>query len=528
MNFANCLKNKNSILVKCLIIGVIICLVFDNIPKFFQIGTISNGFSNRFSWYFLFVLMLIWIYQRYKENFIIDKEDYLFIKYICCLMFIMLLSNILGLINYPYYNELLSGPINQIEKLPVVLALLNSHGISIDEKYLTMVWLGVRSVKGAIFDIFYTFGFSFILYQFFKGNWNYYFDLITKGVTASIILLCIYSIIELFYLAGFDFAKGFLSSINPLIHPIAVDHGWWPPLLWKGQLRSMFSEPSRMGNYLAFAMPFLWGKFLLSDKKTMRVVIIIAFYTFMIFMTKARTAVAIYWAILFLLFLGVVYIHKKNLFKRFSVLCGITVLSLVFSVGFINMIENTDKNNENQKVTIASYMEDNVESLRSANKRSNGARYALIRANTKTGVEHPVLGVGDVLNSAYTVHNFNKAELDNAEVHMWVSNYNKMGVLRYELDAMNEYVSRFANNGIIGLIAFLLPFIYVLSSLLKYFKYVGESEQLKIMITGISLIGSAIAGCNGSLSLLYAYWVILAFSYAMVDEIRKKKMSGLT
>ena len=53
-------------------------------------------------------------------------------------------------------------------------------------------------------------------------------------------------------------------------------------------------------------------------------------------------------------------------------------------------------------------------------------------------------------------------------------------------------------------------------------------EQIKIMIAGISLIGSAVAGCNGSLALVYAYWVILAFSYAIVNEIRKKNMSGLT
>lgn len=173
-------------------------------------------------------------------------------------------------------------------------------------------------------------------------------------------------------------------------------------------------------------------------------------------------------------------------------------------------------------------MEDNVGSLRSANKRSNGARYALIRANIKNGIEHPILGVGDVLSSAYTVHNFNEADLANPEVHMWVTNYNKMGVLRYGFNAMNEYVSRFANNGIIGLIAYIVPLIYAVLSLFKCFKRSRGIEQIKIMVTGISLIGSAAAGCNGSLALLYAYWVILAFSYAMVNGILKKNTSGLT
>ena len=528
MNFIKGANSNYDTWSRRLVIGTIFCLIFDNIPKFLQLSTISGGFSCKLSWYFLFILTIMWIYQRYRGSFIIEKEDVLFIKYIFCLMFIVLLSNILGLVNYPYYNELLLGPSSQIEKLPAVLALLNSHGIPIDEKHLTMIWVGARSIKGAILDILYTFGFSFILYQLFKNNWSYNFNLITKVVTASIILLSIYSIIELFYLAGFDFAKCILSYVNPMIHPIAVDHGWWSPILWEGQLRSMFSEPSRMGNYLAFAMPFMWGKFLLSDKKPIGLISLITFYTFMIFMTKARTAVAMYWGILALLFLGILYIHRKNLFKRFFILCGITFLSLMLSIGFINVTTpNSNKSNDNnQETTIASYMEDNVGSLKSANKRSNGARYALIRANIKTGMEYPILGVGDVLSSAYTVHNFNEADLANTEVHMWVTNYNKMGVLRYGFNAMNEYVSRFANNGIIGLIAYILPLIYVALRLLKCFKCSGGIEQIKIMITGISLIGSAVAGCNGSLSLLYAYWVILAFAYAMVDGIHKKKMSN--
>lgn len=101
---------------------------------------------------------------------------------------------------------------------------------------------------------------------------------------------------------------------------------------------------------------------------------------------------------------------------------------------------------------------------------------------------------------------------------MWVTNYNKMGVLRYRLGAMNEYVTRFANNGIIGLIAYIFPLIYAVFGLLKRFKHSDGIEKLKIMIVGISLIGSAVAGCNGSLSLLYAYWVILAFSYAIANN----------
>lgn len=215
-----------------------------------------------------------------------------------------------------------------------------------------MLWICVRAFKIIIFTTLYTFGFSFILYHFFRENTNFYYHLVTKAVIAGIAFLSLYSIIEILYLAGSDSATYFLTVINPMIHPIAVDHGWWPPLLWKGQLRSLFSEPSRMGNYLAFAMPFLWGKYLLSTKRPIGILILITFYTFMIFLTKARTAVAMYWGILFLLFLGIFYLHEKNLIKKFLCICGISLFSLALSIGFINM--SMQKGADIQKVTLSS------------------------------------------------------------------------------------------------------------------------------------------------------------------------------
>lgn len=42
---------------------------------------------------------------------------------------------------------------------------------------------------------------------------------------------------------------------------------------------------------------------------------------------------------------------------------------------------------------------------------------------------------------------------------------------------MNEYVSRFANNGIIGLIAYILPLIYIALRLLSALCVHGESNK---------------------------------------------------
>ena len=106
------------------------------------------------------------------------------------------------------------------------------------------------------------------------------------------------------------------------------------------------------------------------------------------------------------------------------------------------------------------YIEDNVGSLASSNKRSNQARYALLKANTKVGLEHPMLGVGTMLNGAYVVEHFDDFDLQSSEVQQWIDAYWEMGPLKHNFDAMNEYITVFATTGILGLLCLLFPFVY--------------------------------------------------------------------
>lgn len=80
-------------------------------------------------------------------------------------------------------------------------------------------------------------------------------------------VLFIYGVIETEYLAGSHGAAENLKTINPYLHPIVQSHGWWPPLLWKGQMRLIFTEPSIVGNYIAFLLPIFWGGILLVREK---------------------------------------------------------------------------------------------------------------------------------------------------------------------------------------------------------------------------------------------------------------------
>lgn len=498
-----------------------IALILDNIPKLLQLNVLSSGFANKGSWYFFVVLLLICAYQQTNEKEILVPIDKVFMKYIGTLMGVALISNILGIIQYPYYDILLSGPSGQIEKLPLVMSFIEKYHMDYSYQNILCIWVGVRAIKGTLLGILFTFGISFAIYWTIRNDWRKYYSLLKKAILISVIIITVYSLVETAYLAGNSFAANVLSIINPFLHPIAVDHNWWPPLLWKGQLRSVFSEPSRMGNYAAFALPFLWSD-LLKDKNVWQekyIIVLITLFTFFIFLTQARTPVGIYWGMLILFIGSSVFLRKRIFFRGVVIVICVTAISFVASLGFINYCMTATSNKEN--ISASEFMEDNIGSLASSSKRSNGARYALIRSNLKTGIEHPLFGVGELFTSAYTVENFNKADLNNPEVKMWVKDFQQQGVLKYGLNGMNEYISRFADYGSIGLLIFLVPAVYALFGLFKRTRLSQGDELIKIYTFLLSLTGTLIAGCNGSLTLLYTYWVVLAFAYAILFEGEK-------
>lgn len=151
---------------KCQILfsASIISLIFDNIPKILQLNTISSGLANRLSWYPLSILLLFKAIELYRGKLKLRIQEKNQLKFIGLLLCVFLICNVQGLLIYPYYSELLSGPVSQIEKLPHLLQFLQQHSITLSVQSIFMSWIGVRAVKGTILNVLYTFGFSFLLF----------------------------------------------------------------------------------------------------------------------------------------------------------------------------------------------------------------------------------------------------------------------------------------------------------------------------------------------------------------------------
>ena len=513
-----------------LLAASIVALIFDYIPWPLQLSFISNGMSSKLSWYFLFAFSILVL--KYHLNLLRSQEAFpekYFLGFIVSFIVSSVVSNIWGWFDFPYFQDILLAPAGQIKKLPIVLHYLAVVGLNPDYGHIISIWTFIRSIKSAILYAIYTFGFAYVVYCYIKRDFSKYYVLMEKAVMASVAILSIYSIVEVFYLAGNNTATYILTQVNPLLHTFQYDHDWWPPLLWRNQLRSVFAEPSRVGNYIAFAIPILWGKLFTSGKLSIHkdcfVVLEILLLTFFTFLTKARTAVALYGGLIFLLIVWVALIRKRALLKNAFIVFCITAVAFAGSLQFISAYMLKPGVQSRQIITAKSYLDDNVGSLANSTRRSNGARYALIRANFQTGKEHPLFGVGGILTSSYTVHNFNEQDLANHEVAMWVHDYYEQGPLSYGLGAMNEYVSRFAQYGSVGLILFLIAPVLIFKKLILKIKKASGILETRLVIVLITLIATLVAGCNGSLTLLYTYWIVLGYAYAAIYGKTEDKSS---
>lgn len=542
-------------------------IIFNNIPKVIQMNFLGGSVGIQLVFYPLFLGFIYTIYCQYKyKNIFINFDK--FLKFIAVYLVITFISLIIGLYNYPYYDLVINGPVTQIEKLPKVMSFLDSLGINIDQKILIAFWMVARVLKGLLFDTFYIFGGAYMIYCWYHSDWQKGLNIFIKGILTGLVVVLVYGCIEIFYLAGNDAAKYILSTFNPYIHVIKVAHNWWPPLLLAKQARSVFPEPSHIGNYLAFVLPVLWCLILniraYNELKLNKIILLCLTFVFslIIFLAQARTASAMFFGMSALYVLLLCYLYKKDYWKNFAKIIIVSVLAFVVSLTFINNFinkpvttktvnntrvetkisakmtdqikTNANKNGENKKIakdkvaannkvqrkmqSVDSYISKNLVSLASDNQRSNGARYALIKSNLRIGMDNIFFGVGKGLTGAYVSANFTEKEKQNKEVKMWVTNQKKEGVLRYGLGAMNEYVGRFAETGIIGLIAFLCPFFYILYKLFKALKPSPNAIQIKILLLLTSLIGVMVAGMNGSLNIFYSTWIVLGLCYAAVFD----------
>ncbi len=239
-----------------------------------------------------------------------------------------------------------------------------------------------------------------------------------------------------------------------------------------------------------------------------------------------------------LLLLVVLLLRQKENWKGLAIILCCSAVAFVGSNVFISNYM-TPKNNSHQKIvaqkrmtknvkttisdSMKNYVESNAASLANPDKRSNRARYSVMEADFKIGLDHPLLGVGMGLRDAYMPDYFSKAALNNGEVKMWLSFQKKLGVLRSGFPKLGEYTTRFAETGLLGLMAFLFPPMVLILNVLKRLRNGCDDAALDYSVFLVAFLGMMAAAIGDSINITWCYWVLLGLGYAMCFGKDEKK-----
>lgn len=495
---------------------MIAALIFTNIPRAVQWSFLGSGMAGRLSWYPLIIGLLYTGYCQWKYKNVL-VHWHIFRNFIAVYLGIALISEIWGLWIYPYYDTILNGPASQIEKMQTVLRLASEYGIEVDEKWLTGIWMVARTIKGLLLNTVYTWGGVYMIFCWYYKRAEDLKEILIKGVLGSLVVVFLYSGIEIFYLLGDETAKGILVKINPFLYDIKMNHGWWPPLLWKNQLRSVFPEPSFFSIWSAFVFPLL--VFLFFERRNQKYLwgSVLLIFSCMIFLTNARTGVALLFGEIGLFGIYVIWNHSVKNLKRYGCMLGILCLAFYGATTIENFKYSTFQREVVQEDTIteniSGYIDKNLTSVVGIGKRSNAARYGTIWADAAIGWDHPLLGVGKNLVSAYKPDYFPKWALESKEVQNWIKYQESEGVLRSSIPSFSEYTLSFAEGGICFLVVRFGPIVYLLFRLAA--EIYRKKEQFWMVCLLVSLCGLLASGFSNTLSLTYCFWFLLAAGYVL-------------
>lgn len=496
--------------------------IFATIPQIIRFNFLGAVFAEKLSFFPLLAGLLLTLYYEKCHVFKTSLSRRIGI-YLLIYAVVLFISLIHGLVIYPYYGDVLNGPISQVDKIPVIQAFLQRFGFDVSETTLLSIWMFARPLKGLFMTTFWTFGCSYLIYYWYRKDSSRGLDIMRKGAVVGAIIICAYGVLDVWYLSGSHTAEYILTELNPIVHEIKSNGTWWPPLLWKGQLRSLFAEPSYFGIWCAFAMPWVWYTFCIAERKSVKAgsIILMFVLAFFCFLTKARTANVLIIGEVVLLALAT-FLYRKYIFKR----AVIIIICLLCAFGGAIMADGILQGSSPEGSKLAEkYIKDNMTSLVGDDKRSNGARYGVLEANIKMGLDYPVLGVGYSLRSAYVATYLPQKAFSNSEIKMWLRNQREKGIMKSGIPSLGEYSSRFAETGFVGLGIFMVPPLFLLLKLMKRIKSdtIAFEEKLGYIFFAISFCGILASGMGDSLNITCCYWLLLGLGYAIIFGETEKK-----
>lgn len=500
------------------------------------------------------------------------------------------LCTTIGILEYEYYDMIY---LEQMDKLRYLLQNLRHTGLDIDELTAMKVWLWVRFLKDCISNTLLSYGVSIWIYHLYKEyktkdeKCETIFSHITFAVSVLCLALITYSVFEVGYLRGNKFCADILSGINPLLYEIGSAHGWWPPLLLPGRLRSLFAEPSFFGIASVLIVFVLLYENLTTKKVFFGVVLSVI--VMMTVMTRSRTAIPLFIGQAGLLLLYVFTVDRKYIkgAVKIAAIVGLSFLAGIYlmagfkpvpkpasqaakpAVASVKPVVQNKANTTKPKAAPAKPVAKNtgnatkpkgapakpvakttgqaakpktaaakpavkaagntakpaakvaakskeatfdiettlhsfvIRIIPFTDKKSEGSDTA--RANSTiayflTGLQNPVYGVGKGLSNAYADANYFKEDVWRS--NRWSVFIRQKGVLQSPIPVLNHWSQEMAQFGIVGLLIFLLPVVYIIQGLASVFQ---NGMSLEIACAANAYLASNIAMFSSEAAFLTYY-----------------------
>ncbi|MDU5281701.1 MAG: O-antigen ligase family protein [Dialister sp.] len=548
---------------------IIFSLPFKYIPQVLWQTILGGPFGQDLVIYPLLIGGVYTAYCQWKYKNVVYKWS-IFRKFIIAYLTVLLISLGWGLFNYPYYNLILNGPAEQIEKLPKTLETLHSIGIPVAEKTLLEFWMFARPIKSVFVEAFYTFGATYMIFCWYHNRIQRALDILLKVTTVDLVIIAAYGLVDVCYQNGQMWAQNFITMVLPFIHgnvsAKADYYQFHTHLFWGAQNRSIFLEPSYFGIYMAFAFPLLWWNIFRQTnvRKELFLCGLFIVLAFEIFLTQSRTALAVNLCVFVIFALICLYRVQKKLFIL------LVILGIGYSSAFAGSMEflkygqvpsqigewtplatkwqnmqkkekelnqsvqkkgkelnqsaqkkEKESNKKIPQTSATEYVEHNLKSLSGSGEKgihagSNHSRFTVQKTHIQIGLEHPILGVGTSLRQGYLREKLDKDP--GGEIQKWNKNIDKWGLLGAGFPNLGDFTLRFAETGFLGLGLYLFP------ALMLFWQYGKilirremEVERISPFIfSALSFVGIMATGLGDGINITFCYWTAMAISFLLL------------
>lgn len=487
--------------------AMVFSLPFTVLPVRYNIPVLGGNLPQIFLLFSIFFCGIYLINNRHVPNFPGKKYFIIFFLWsLFCLIW--------GCWHFPFYDAAINQSLRDsrmVSIFSIVFPSLKENIFFLHAKmFFSYFWY---MLKGFFFPFI---GVFFIVYTLFReGKIENLRKYLYYGIYGLSILMTLYSIPEIIWLwTGNSICAQLLSFINIHLYDPALYNNWWPPLLWKGQLRSICLEPSYFGIIVTFLVPFLAID--ISRKFKFWKIVLIFILVFMIFMTKVRTATVIFLGESFVFLLASLFFRYSKWKIYVGIWFGIIICAFGIYLGGYSLLNQDTSTSE----LTEQYISENVTSVVGKDKRSNSARFGNTIAMLRIGIDYSLTGVGMGLHAPYMAERFPNFAQDNHEVKKWIQDMREKTFLESGVPVLNEYAAIWAWNGILGLFLFLLAPIHVIKRGLMRIQNHKSFEMVCLLTV---LIGQM--ACMFSSEMFLTYPLALWIAYC---SFRKDNNYGTT